>query len=394
MQGLARFAYTVLIGRFLGASELAHVSAWLALALILSLLWPTGAANAASHFLAHSRASGHTPQHVLSLIARSFWLSSLGMVVIGVPIACLWLGASLLDGLFVALLIVAYSGYILTRGIEMGLGRVARVAWWDIISSLVTMTLLIVVLVSGASTLLLLPITIGYAVFGVQTWITASRGHQHLDQAVLVPPREVYRLAGWNSLGLLASNGLIQLAMVFVFIVETPDQAGQFAAAMSLATPASMLAQAISQVLIPRFSEWNVEDAVSSRHRFRMVLLAVTGLLTVAFGVVWALSDWIVLLFFGPDFAPASPLLRLLLGGVYVFSIGLIASSYLITTGRTAQATVASLLGFAVGILVMLAGLLWWPGSLAACYGVLAGYVVGAALTVVLSLRAKRAPRP
>ncbi|MCU1404566.1 MAG: hypothetical protein JWQ43_869, partial [Glaciihabitans sp.] len=314
VQGLSRFAVTALIGRVMGPADLAHVSAWLSLALILSLLWPTGAGNAASHFLSGARARGESPVAAFTVLLRSFWISCVVMVAIGVPVAVIGLGAAWYDAIAVAALIVTYSGYIFTRGVQVGLGRLLDTSIWDFISAIVTTGLLLAVLAAQASTLLLWPIAIGYAVFCARVLLTAHRGHGLptdivvdpgvvepavvdsgvVDPAVIAPvtigpqasgpapvgisttkaapsldAKEIWHVIRWNSLGVLASNGLIQFSMLFVFAVvpQTPAgllQAGLYAAAMSLATPASMLSQAITQVLLARFSEWGATDPISA----------------------------------------------------------------------------------------------------------------------------------
>ncbi|WP_104131999.1 lipopolysaccharide biosynthesis protein [Cryobacterium sp. M91] len=390
--GLSRFGYSVLIGRFMGPGDLAHVSAWLALALILSLLWPTGAGNAASHFLAHARSLGHTPVHSMRLILRTFWLSCVVMLAIGIPISILALGAELADVVVIAALIVSYSGYILARGIEVGLGRIERAAIWDVVAALATMTLLAVVLWAGLSWALLWPITIGYAIFGIQTWLRAQHGHEGLRQESIVEPTSILKLTSWNSLGLLASNGLIQFAMVYVFIVESPVKAGLFAAAMSLATPASMLSQAVTQVLIPRFSEWLATDPAGTRRRYVLVLAGMAAGLAAVFGAVTLASPLIVNVVFGSQYDGASTIMSMLLAGIFAFSIGLVATAYLLTSNRVVSATVFSITGLAVGLGTMIVVTPLWTGTIAASIGVTVGYTVTALGVVVVSLLPQRMP--
>jgi O-antigen/teichoic acid export membrane protein len=393
-QGLARFAYTVLIGRFMGPQDLAHVSAWIALSLILSLLWPTGAGNAASHFLSHARALGHSPVYALRLIQRSFWISCAGMLAIGIPVSVVALGADAGDAIAIAALVVAYSGYILARGIEVGLGRITSAAIWDVISSATTMVLLVLVLVAHLSWALLWPLAIGYALFGIHSLRGAHLGHEDLLQENRVPPARILKLISWNSVGLLASNGLIQFAMVFVFIVEPPLEAGLFAAAMSLATPASMLSQAVTQVLIPRFSEWAATDPANSRKRYLLVLAVMVLGLGIVFGVVALLSPLIVSIVFGEAYQAAGATMALLLIGVFAFSIGLVATAYLLTTGRTRVATYASVTGLIVGLATMVIGSPALTGSGAAAAGVIAGYTVTAVWVICASLMRLRSDRP
>ena len=130
-----------------------------------------------------------------------------------------------------------------------------------------------------------------------------------------------------------------------------------FAAAIALATPASMLAQAVSQVLIPQYAHWLEEDRVEARRRHVRVLVAMTGILLIAFGVVAVLAPWLVPVLYGPGYEGAVPLLRLLLAGVFLFSVGLIATSFLITSWRTVPATIAAGFGSVLGVVVMVAAL-------------------------------------
>ncbi|MEB0001328.1 MULTISPECIES: lipopolysaccharide biosynthesis protein [Cryobacterium] len=393
-QGLARFAYTVLIGRVMGPEDLAHVSAWIALALILSLLWPTGAGNAAAHFLAHERALGHSPVPALRLIQRSFWISCAGMLLIGLPVAMIALGADIGDTIAIGVLIVTWSGYVLARGIEVGLGRITSAAIWDVISSATTIGLLTIVLVTRLPGALLWPIAIGYAVFALHSLRGAHLGHDELRQESGLEPARILKFISWNSLGLLASNGLIQFAMVFVFIVEPPLTAGLFAAAMSLATPASMLSQAITQVLIPRFTEWVAADRVASRRRYLMVFGVMFLGLGAVFGAVALASPIVVDVVFHATYREAAPIMAFLLIGVFAFSISLVATAYLLTTGRTRVATAASVVGLVVGLIVMVAGTPVLTGSWAAVAGVISGYTVTAVWVIAASFGRVQADAP
>ena len=408
VQGLSRFAFTAVIGRVMGPADLAHVSAWLSLALILSLLWPTGAGNAASQFLSSAVARGHDPRRALRALEGSFWKSCVVMVALAVPISVIWLGADAGDALAVAALVVTYSGYIFTRGVQIGLGRLVDTSVWDLVSALVTWALVVPVFVLDASTLLLWPITLGYAVFGIRVLLTAHRGH---GAAVVsgaglgtseqsnagsastvptdtvptdpVPTRVMWHTIRWNSLGLMASNGLIQFSMLFVFAVAPPVVAGLYAAAMALATPASMLSQAISQVLLARFSQWAETEPATAHTRFVRVFVGMSVLLTVIFAAVAVASRLLLSLVFGEEYTSAALHLQILLVAVLAFSITLVVNAYLQTVGRTALATLASLSGLVLGLVVMVVlVLIGWSGPLGAASGVLAGYL----LTMVLAI--------
>lgn len=377
----------------MGKEDLAHVSALLALALVFSLFWPTGAGNAASHFLASSRAVGRSPLNALRTIDRSFLIAISAIVVVGVPISILTLGVDVLGAVGFGALVVAYSGYILCRGIEIGLGRFSRAAVWDLISATTALITLAAVLVVHRSELLLWPLVIGYAVFCLNTWLRAHRGHQDLDDRQLFSSGTIVRFTWVNSLGLLASNGLIQLAMVWVFASEQPAEAGLFAAAMSLATPASMLSQAISQALIPRFSEWAAVAREHARGQYAKVLGVLTLLLVVVFGAVFLASPLIIRVIYGHSYIGAAALMQQLLVGVFAFSVGLVANAFLITSGRAGIATVISGIGLVAGLVsTLIFSALLAPGF-GATLGVVVGYTVAAIGLVGWSLWSKM-PEP
>lgn len=387
VQGLARFGYSVLIARFVGAEQLALVNTLISLSIILSLLWPTAAGNAAGTFLVRALRRGHAPQRLLALLWRSTAVALVPLCILGVVVVLTAVGGSAGDAVALAALVVAWSAYILTRGVRMGLGQVGAAAFWDVVTAVGTLALLAVVLATGADGLLLWPLILGYLAFAVAAIPAMMRTAAEGTPDTSTRPAEVVHLIGWNSAGLLATNGLIQFSMVFAYATSTATEAGMFAAAIALATPASMLAQAVSQVLIPRFSHWLEDDLRAARRHYLVVMAAMGGVLVVAFGGVAILAPWLVPLLYGPGYEAAVPLLQLLLAGSFLFSVGLLASSFLITSWRTVGATVASIAGSLVGLAVMALSAGALGGAVAAAMGVLAGTAVTALAAVAISMR-------
>lgn len=387
VQGLARFGYSVLIARFVGAEQLALVNTLISLSIILSLLWPTAAGNAAGAFLVRALRRGHAPQHLLARLWRSTAIALVPICLLGVVVVLTAVDATAADALALAALVVAWSAYILTRGIRMGLGQVGAAALWDVVTAFGTLALLGAVLATGADALLLWPLILGYLAFAVAAIPAMRRTASGGTSDTTTQWSEVIHLIGWNSAGLLATNGLIQFSMVFAYATSTPREAGMFAAAIALATPASMLAQAVSQVLIPRFSHWLDDDLRAARRHYLGVMAAMGGVLMVAFGAVAFLAPWLVPFLYGPGYDGAVPLLQLLLAGSFLFSVGLLASSFLITSWRTVAATWASVAGSLAGIAVMAVSTGALGGAVAASVGVLAGTSVTAVAAVAISLR-------
>lgn len=394
VQGLARFGYTVLVARFFGPEQLAEVNTLLSLTIIASLFWPTAAGNAAGTFIARSIALGVRPQRVLNLLWRSFFIVSGVLVLIAIPIAVIVVHVDALEAVVFAGVVVGWSAYIFTRGIRMGLGQVEGVAVWDVATAIGTLALLAVVIAGRYEAIILAPLGLGYAVFAVAAWRSSRSAGADAPEDTTTRPRDIWHLVRWNSLGLIATNGLIQFSMVYAFVASDAVDAGQFAAAIALATPASMLAQAVSQVLIPRFATWLHEDAVQARRRYFLVLAAMSLILAVAFGIVALLSPWIIPFLYGPGYADAVGLVRILIIGIFFFSVALIASSYLITSWRTVASTWAAVCGFVVGVGVMIVATPAVGGSISAGYGVLAGCALTAVIAIAASVPRAAHPAP
>lgn len=384
-QGLSRFGFSVLVGRLVGDHALAVTSAWLSMTLILSLLWPTGAGNVVAHLLARSRAGAFSSERVVARVTATVWPAVVGLSLVGAVIALIWLNAAAADLPVIALLVAAYSGWIYTRGLLMGLGAVGRAAILDLVSSALSLALLVAVIVGGADHLLVGSLAVGYAVFAVGAWMATRRAVA--DAAGPAPAyAEIVGTTAWNSAGLLASNGLVQFAMVYVVAVGPTGPAGRFAAAMSLATPASMLAQALSQVLIPRFSHATASGDGDSVRAYRRTLGGMALVLGAMFGVGVLLSPVVVLVVYGSSYSGAIPLMQILLVAMYFFSIGLIASSYLLSTHRARTSTICSAAGSVLGLAVLVGGGGVLGVAQAAALGVLAGYGVSAVAAIAVSV--------
>ncbi|WP_159600169.1 lipopolysaccharide biosynthesis protein [Agromyces humi] len=387
VQGLARFGYSILIARFVGADSLALVNTLISLSIILSLLWPTAAGNAAGTFLARALRNRRSPRYVLRLLWISNAIAAVVIGTIAAITASTLAGAQPTETVAVIALTFAWSAYILTRGIRMGLGEVGSAAVWDAISAAASLGLLALVILAGQTALLLWPLTLGYALFALSAVPSMRRKRPDLTPDTATSPGDVWHLIAWNSVGLVASNGLIQFSMVFAFASSSPEEAGMFAAAIALATPASMLAQAVSQVLIPRYAHWLEDDPAHARGHHLRIMAAMTAVLLVAFGAVAALAPWLVPFLYGPGYEDAVPLLRLLLLGVFLFSIGLIASSFLITSWRTLAATISSAIGLVLGVAAMVGTSASLGGAVAAAVGVIVGTAASALLASIWSFR-------
>ena len=381
VQGVSRLAYTVLIGRAFGTEALGHASTLLSLSIFAALLWPTAAGNTVSRFIAlalHRRVSDAQLIRVFSL---SMLVSSAILAVSAVPVALL-LGNGLTTAVLAAWLVAGYGAYAFCRGVQLGYHRAGRVALWDSIGSVVSLGLLVVVCLGGVGDVVLLPLALGYTVFALAC---RPRGNgfataDDLSEADGDGRQEALRFASWNVVAGLTTNGLLQLAMIAAQVYGPGTAAGVYAAAFTLATPASMLGQAVSQIIIPAFAHRSGQ--VSLRQRGPVLLLvAFTAVFAAVFGALAALAPLYLPLFYPAEAAEAVPLLRILIVGVFVFTVALIPSALLLSAGRSKAVALTSVAGFVVGVAVMVGS-----GPVLGVQAGTVGFVTGSGLNLVALL--------
>ncbi|WP_430645971.1 lipopolysaccharide biosynthesis protein [Agromyces sp. GXS1127] len=377
IQGLVRFVYSVLIGRLLTPALLAATNSAISLALFTSLLWPTGTAAAATKFVARARGAGD--EAAVHGIARHLAIISLAAAV---PLALgaaafSWWSLAPGDGLqaaLVAALVVAWAMYSYVRGLHFAVHQVGRATLWDAIAASTAIVLLLVVIVLDASALLLLPLTIGYALYAL-----AGIPRRHPRARDPLPAdlrREMLGFTAWSTLGTLASTGLLQLSMVVAGSVGTPDEGGAYAAALTLATPASMVARSLSLVLFPTMAQATGRaDHASVRRQTDLVSRGLVAVMGAILGTIAVASEPIVLLFFGARYADARAPLVVLLAATFLVTVNVAAVNAL-SAGTRRGVRIPALLS-AVGMLLgLVATWLLVPGL--GVLGVAVGYLVGA----------------
>lgn len=385
-QGLSRFCYTAIVARAFGADVLSQVNTSFAVAILLSLLWPTGAGNIAAAFLRPTAVRLGRTLHASTAAA----LAPIGVVAFALAFL---IGFGARDAIMLALLAISWSAYIYSRGVRFGMGQIREAAIWDIGTSLLSVALLIVTVAAGWAPIVLLPAVVAYSAFVLAAFLRP----RVVPQGPLIhapePPTRPLALVAWNSLTLVATNGLMQLSMVFAFAFDESASAGQFAAALSLATPVSMLSQAITQALLPRFAELPLQSPAARRMFLWRVFVGVGALMAVGCAAVAVFLPFVLPLVYGESFAPAVPIARLLMIAVFAFSMALLAAALLSATQRARIATLLSVLGSAGGVVAMLSLTPVYGGSLAAALGTVGGTTVSAVLLILAVILGERTSR-
>ncbi len=153
-------------------------------------------------------------------------------------------------------------------------------------------------------------------------------------------------------IGGLAVGGLLPTTMVFVRAFDAPVQAGLFAAALSLATPANMVAQAVGQVLVPHFARFSEQPAAMLRSQRRM-FLATTALFALIFLLLIVLAPFLITLLYGERYSGGTLTMQLLLGIVFLISAASSPASYLFASNRQRTYATIWLIALFTGVITM-----------------------------------------
>lgn len=379
-QGVLRFVTAVLVGRIAGKAELGVVAPAIATATILALLWPTSAGSAASKFL--SRARGADDRDGTPRIAAHLRTSSLvGALVLGLAAVPVWVlvdGGEWSGAVWVGALTVAYSGYAFTRGVQFGVSQVPRATAWDIASVLVGLTGLLVMLGLGVrGPALVVPLVLAYGLYTVAGWPWSASGRP--ERALR---REIDGFVVLGVVGTLASTGFLQLSQIVAVWVGGKDGSGLYAAALSLATPASMLAASLSLVLLPSMAQvWGRGDRAAFLAQTDQATRALAVVMVAVFGTIIVCSGLLIDLVWEPEFAPARDILPILVAAVLATNLAVGCVNSLATRSHRAMrvATAASVTGIAVGVGV-------WAAVAPALgiTGVAVGYLCGTSLVAAI----------
>ena len=385
-QGMLRFATSWLIGRVAGKVVLGTVQAAISTASLLALMWPTTTGSAASKYLARARGSGDDEElhAVAAHFRRRALQSGLLLAAVAVPFWVYYDHGRWRDGVYVAIFTAAYAGYSFSRGVQFGTGQVARATTWDIISALTGLMALTLALAAGVrGVALVLPLALSYGAYTVAGWPRGVRTSALLDPALR---REMDNVVALGVAGTLANAGFLQIAMIVARAID-PLQAGQFAAAMVTATPASMLAASLSLVLFPALAEaWGRGDKRLFRAQTDQATRVLVLVMVSLFGGIILCSRLIMTVLWGKEFDPNSLILPLLVFAIMLTNVAVASVNALATRSQRAMMLTsgASMAGLAVGATV------WWLVTpVLGVTGVAVGFLLGSAVSASAPLLAE-----
>lgn len=384
-QGAVRFAATVLVGRIAGLDVLAAFSSAMALTMIVALVYPTGAGIAAARLIAATPDPHDQRRQIRHVVARN-----------APAIAALALGAGIVDLVLfhssvaltgsVMLLAFSYSMYVLTRAMQIAGGMIRRAAVWDAACALASFIGVAILATVGAVDVLLLPLALAYLLCAVQALgRPRSRSGTPLATGVI---RRLQADSLWNSAGVVTANALPQVAMIGIYAVASPTEAGLFAAALAIATATTMAAQAVAQVLLPRVTAWVASARAGHARNALLMSWLATVIGYLALGV---LAEPVLATLFGVAFVPATGQLQVLSFAMAAFSIAALSNTVLIALHRERTLVGVGVIALGFGVVVSVGLLLADEPILSGLVGITVASSVNALVTGWIAVRALRA---
>lgn len=383
VQGLARLLYGILVGHLGSRELLGATNTSLSLSVLSSQLWAAPASAAGTRFVAAS-ATLDDPEGAATVARHLATRTAIISLVVPTVVALtgsLLLGFGAAHTLATVLLAFAYSMYSTVRGIQYGLLNFRHVALWDTVTGAVALLGVGLVLAFDLTALVLLPLALGYAIFAAVSWPARAAGRvepglrRHIDHFVL-----------FGALSGVASGGLLQLSQIAAHHYAGAAEAGDYAAALTLATPASMLSIALSTVLIPPLvAAAGRGDHAAVHAHSDAIVRRLTAIFVGLFGVLVIVSPLAISVVWGEEYVGAAAILPVLLVAVMLTSIALGGATTLQSTRLRGPRVVAFV--NVAGLVVSVAA---WP-FLAPAHGttgVALGYLMGAGAASLATLGA------
>ena len=221
---------------------------------------------------------------------------------------------------------------------------------------------ILLLFIVGADTLIFAAVayTVSVVLAGTATLTIALVGLRHGEAAPSPSRREMVRFGLRGMLGSAAPSETFRLDQAVVGLFLSPAALGLYVVGLAFTNLPRFLGQSVGMVAYPRVA--SSADAVEARHAtWRFVAFAGVLSLLVA-GVLEILAGWLIRFFFGEEFAPALPLVRILLIAAVFWSLRWALADAVRGAGLPALGSVAELaswvtLPFALAVLLPLGGL-------------------------------------
>lgn len=372
--GGSRIVTNVVLGRLGGPELLGLVQNVLSTATLATLFLPTSAGSAASKYVAFYRAKEdvESAKAVTKFIGARTFQATVVLLVIVTAIG-LYVGpADPAIAWVTGLLVVSMCSQTFIRGVHYGTGQVSRLVKWDVLASLGSLATVVVLVLAGVRNVwVLVPLAAITLIFVLVSW---PRGRVPIVRESV--RREIDRFMLLGIVGTVSSSGFLQSSILVATATNGLHYSGQYAAALTLTTPVTLIASAIALALFPAMAgDYGRSDLLALNRRTNNATRILITVMIAMFGSISILAEPLTMLVWGREFENTSQILILLLLAVVLITVAVPSVNSLTTQSNRGMAVSAfsSLLGFTVGASTWV-----WLGGTAPGYSVPAGYLLGA----------------
>ena len=350
-QGIARLVANVLVGRAAGAAVLGTMATVLAVAQILVTLWPGSLGSTGVKFIAQARGRGDDA--AARDIRGHLVLRSLqGCLLLGVVGALGWTlwDGGLAESLAVLVAVLGLGTYGLVQGMLYAERRTRTSSVREAgaaLFSLVALACLLALWPGVPGAWLAVPLAVGLLGYAAVGWPrqrprSLGRAGRELDLFTLT-----------SALGSVSSQGFIQLSVVAAASAGR-ESAGQFAVALALCTPLTLVVTPLGLALFPAVNEAmgrGLDDAV--RRQVTVATHFLTYALLAGGGLLVLLRQPIIDLVWGAEFEEAGAIFVPLVAASALAAValpatnGMTAASQRHATRATAWSIASSVVGVA-----------------------------------------------
>jgi enterobacterial common antigen flippase len=169
-------------------------------------------------------------------------------------------------------------------------------------------------------------------------------------------PQAFSPILSYGLRGYLSANTVVEtyrLDQALIGLLHPPAALGYYVVGMAFTNLPKFIAQSVGIVAYPIIASQPFDEARATTWRYTGLVAITAG---IAAGVFIATAEWVVVLFFGEEFAPAVQVTKILLANAFLFAIRRIltdAARGLGLSGRSSIAEAASIVVFAVAVLAL-----------------------------------------
>lgn len=272
-----------------------------------------------------------------------------------------------------------------------GRKQIKRMAFWNVILAFARMILLI-----AFTRTFLLPGYIGgrwvYECLACAALALQIRKAFRLGWDPLLF-RRMFRLGSFACLGLAFATLTMTIdTLCLSAILKDPALVGQYGIAVTMAMGLLLFPKAISQSALPYLAE-KCRDPERVKRLFIYLILRVGIIMLIIGGIAYLAAPDLIRILYGPDYLAAVGPFRILIVGIFIYSLHNISGTTLLAMGRTDLNFYVALIGGSLNIVLNIV-LIHQYGLIGAAYATTITFTLRMTISIILLFQQLRKRSP